>query len=237
MAHDPDFKWDPDDPLLRVERESWQGKRAGESLNEYRALLDYYGMGPGRTIEKLHQKYLEEAAAGIQVPTTSLASLKSWCMYYCWVHRVADRVQADQKLMTKALIERRVRAVMSDWEHGERLRDLAAKILDAAPAFTRKHTKVVSPGKPMIIDQDGTVISKGEPRETVTTVAMNSNDLAKISKLASDLQRAATGMDGKGAVQTTLNIDFESLSEAQLERIVRGENVLDVLAEQRLGGS
>jgi len=50
-----DFPWNPDDPLARVPT-FVNGNRA-ESLRAQAALLDYWGMGPGRSLAKLHRRY------------------------------------------------------------------------------------------------------------------------------------------------------------------------------------
>jgi len=233
MAVHPEFKWDYDDPLARVMRpKGVESRWSGETRHSHLALQHYYELGSHRSMEKLHARYLKEAEQGQYPPTQSLCTLKSWCMYYQWRLRVTRRAELDQQMFADMLAEARVEALVNDWDLGGQLRGLAQKILDAAPAFTRKQKRVVDPGEPTVVTDDGTVIREGKPREVVITVAMNSSDLAKIAKLASDLQRTAAGLDGKGPTSAVINVDYGSLTDQQLERIAAGENALDVIANR-----
>jgi len=230
------FPWNRDDPLARVTRNG-NGEDGmsgpGESRRSNIALNDYYAMGPGRSLRALHERYIGQDATGAQPekpPTAYVSTLKTWSLRFNWQKRVARRVELDQAAFDDAMMERRIATVMADWDHGGKLRSLAEQILEAAPAFVRRRSRVTDAGEATVIGPGGEVVRQGRPREVVVTVALNSGDLARVEKLASDLQRAAAGIDGKAKVQQNLNVDPKDLTDDQLERLARGDDLLSVLA-------
>ena len=59
------------------------------------AFEDYYGMGPERSLPKLHEQYVERDQGGAELcpPTTRLNTLKEWSAKHSWQERVKERVR------------------------------------------------------------------------------------------------------------------------------------------------
>ena len=59
------------------------------------AFEDYYGMGPERSLPKLHEQYVERDQGGAELcpPTTRLNTLKEWSAKHGWQERVKERVR------------------------------------------------------------------------------------------------------------------------------------------------
>jgi len=70
-------------------------KTPKESDSAHSALINYYQLGPGRSVGALHDLFVEQAAQGIAVPTTSYGTLSSWSSKFDWGDRI-ERVQYDQ---------------------------------------------------------------------------------------------------------------------------------------------
>jgi hypothetical protein len=66
-----------------------------ESDSAHAALIRYYEMGSGRSLQDLHNLLTEQAGAGIAVPTESYHTLSSWCSRFDWNARI-ERVQEQQ---------------------------------------------------------------------------------------------------------------------------------------------
>lgn len=60
-----------------------------ESNKAAKAFEDYYNLGPGRSLAKLHRTYTEDAPES--VPTKQLRTLKKWSTTHSWQKRVAER--------------------------------------------------------------------------------------------------------------------------------------------------
>jgi hypothetical protein len=73
-----DFTWDAENPLARA---------IGETSKANSALHDYAFMGSGRSLRKLHQKYIEDTS--LEPPTRHLRTLLGWSSKYAWQARVA----------------------------------------------------------------------------------------------------------------------------------------------------
>jgi len=71
----PVIVWDRTDPLAQARGES---KRANQALHDYSA------MGPGRSLRRLRERYIQQASssppAGFRPPTASLATLETWSL-------------------------------------------------------------------------------------------------------------------------------------------------------------
>jgi len=107
---------EPSDELVEVVLPRWDGNRAvetkttrsykAESEKAYQAFVDYCMLGPTRSLQKLHDLYLEQTqliklkkekkaamAKGVDIPekappTTRLSTLKEWSASFNWGKRV-----------------------------------------------------------------------------------------------------------------------------------------------------
>jgi len=156
-------------------------RQAGETPKAHAAFLDYVRMGPGRSLRKLHERYCQQSdnePATESPPTQRLRTLADWSVRFAWQKRLAaykdERDRHDQERW-----EARRRAVRErDWDAGEELRDLAAKVLAQAPQFV-KTTRRLLRGH------------DGAPDREVITLGLDADALLKTLKLASELQRQA----------------------------------------------
>lgn len=185
--------WNPEDPLGKIVQESGLANAA---------LHRYAIMGKTRSLRKLadafeqDQRQRDRGDTTIpQVPTTSFATLAGWSSKYDWQNRVMQWEMLQHLEEEERWKERRKKVREDDWSHATELRELAERIITAAPAFIKRSRRVVDDGKPQIVDMEGTVVSEGRPREIVVTVALSISDLEKVEKLASRLARLAAEMD------------------------------------------
>lgn len=91
-----EFAWQPDNPL---------GRALNETRKAHTGLRDYWAIGPGRSIRKLHQMYMETTSQ--EPPTRVLRTILGWSTKYSWQDRI-DRAKeiADDEI---AELERQVR--------------------------------------------------------------------------------------------------------------------------------
>lgn len=189
----PNTLYDLQDPLGRIE---------GEKARHIRALNRYARLGSRRTLKMLATVYQEEEkkrkrgeARVPEPPTTSYGTLSDWSSRFHWQNRVLQwemLQRADEEAEWK---ERRKKVREDDWSHSAELRELAERIIKAAPAFINQKRRVVDDGVPRIVNLDGEVIKEGRPKEIVTTVALDITALEKVEKLASKLARMSAEMD------------------------------------------
>lgn len=73
-------------------------RQPGESAKAHAALVDYAALGPGRSLDRLADRYRTETKA--RPPTTRRATLAAWSTTYHWQDRVAayDAEQAALSL-------------------------------------------------------------------------------------------------------------------------------------------
>lgn len=194
----PIITWDIAEPLKRAQGET---KRANQALRDYAAL------GVGRSIDKLHARYIANESQ-IEPPTKSRHTLAGWSIRYDWQRRVAEYDRQEEEAFEQQRREWRRQLIEQDWEHGQRLRELSEKILAAAPSFIRRREKIEKL-------PDG-----GERR--IITVALDANALARVEKLASDLQRLAAG-------EPTANVKITDWRGEIADMLRRGEISVDDL--------
>lgn len=168
--------WNREAPLLRVK---------GESQRANDALKDYYAMGSGRSLRKLHDFYSQQASDETSMerpPTTKWTTLSKWSAMFDWVERVREQ-QAIQEAEDEARwAERRLVIRERDWRQSEELRQVGDKILAEAPMFLRRQHKFV-PGQ------------GGEPDREVITLALNGQLAIKAIELGSKLARLSAEME------------------------------------------
>jgi len=104
--------FDPDVPLNRIK---------GESQKAHDALIDYFLMGSGRSLEKLRQKYAETTLN--KPPTIHLRTLQIWSSprRYSWSARITRQTEIDNEIALEQYRQRH----MSEAEIMARLADMA----------------------------------------------------------------------------------------------------------------
>lgn len=230
-------EWNPENPLAPID---------GETDKANQGLHDYALMGRHRALKKLAEKYEEDerrrARGDTSVPdppTLSEYTINNWSAKYDWQNRVLQWEMLQRERDEELWQQRRDQVRDDDWTHATKLRNLALRIIDAAPAFINRTRKVVDEGKPEIRDLTGEVLEKGRPREIVVTVALSVTDLARIEKLAHKLARLAAEMDEVGrrpsadwrkeAEQAGISSAeaFETLVKSYVANISRGDGADD----------
>lgn len=95
-----------------------------ETNKAKRAFEDYFAMGPGRSIRKLHERYCrqKDAEASPNPPTARLRTLKTWSAEHNWQDRVAEREKRIADERYEAIIEGSREAGYAFWP--KRVEDL-----------------------------------------------------------------------------------------------------------------
>ena len=111
--------WNKEDPLAKCR---------GESRKANDALRDYWLMGKGRSLSKLHRLYTEGSPGG-SVPTRQERTLKGWSSKFAWQARI-DRAKALQDAETDRLWQERQMQIREDgWRVGQNLREKVEQVL------------------------------------------------------------------------------------------------------------
>jgi len=179
--------WNPKAPLERAQ---------GVSRKSNQALRDYAMMGSGRSQRKLIEHYKGQAASNplAKPPTLIYGTLAGWCLRNDWVARVDAWTTIQQERDEAEWVERRRQIRQDDWKLADRLRELVNEILDAAPTFYRRKSKIergeTTTRKTRISDEE-TIIEKVRVDKQVITVALDGHLMAKAAKAASALGRLA----------------------------------------------
>lgn len=182
------FLFDRNDPLKRC---------PGESKRSHAALLDYVGMGGGRSLPRLAEVYSHKLATE-PPPTRKLQALKNWSQRHAWQERVVLWSEMERKAEEEHWKRRRDEIRRDDDSLGKRLREVVQEFLADLPKFTQ--TRRVKQGEKMTTDPD-----TGEPIKEVTYIQFvkintNPGQLGQAGKAASELQRAAAGFIDKLAL-------------------------------------
>jgi len=99
------------------------GKRqSGESNRAVQACNDYIRMGAGRSLLKLHKKYLETTAG--KPPSKVLRTLSGWSAKYGWVVRATDYDAEIERQKTELSQEMMRSGVALDHERVSKLKEL-----------------------------------------------------------------------------------------------------------------
>lgn len=152
-----------------------------DTSRSYAALCDYAAMGPGRSLEKLCERYRSDTST---VPTKRLTTLKDWSREDDWQNRVQvydQALRADEDAARATIrAARRIALEEADWETGNALREATRAILSELPRFIR-HTETE-------ITQDGQLVK-------VITLALRAGpgELARAMEIASKIQRLSVG--------------------------------------------
>lgn len=162
--------FDPEKPLARL---------VGEPLKNHAALLDYYGLGDGRSLSKLIERYRDASKTS---PTVRIATLKKWSAEWAWQARIEAQKLLDDAEDARIWAERRQAIREADFQQAEKLRGLADKMLEKADRFIKQKRRRIK-GR------------DGAPDREIITLELNPRLLIDAAKLASDLGRRAAGME------------------------------------------
>lgn len=171
------------------ERQPWDTDASFHAFHSY-----YLPQEPPRSLPEAYRQYRREKGAkeaskikrapgnwerwaygknskGIYVPGA-----------YAWVERAAayDSYLAAQD--RDVWEERRRELRQLDWEFGQKLRELAERILEASPNFLQAKRRLI-PGR------------DGQPDQEIINVAIKAELLPKLVEVASKLQRLAAEME------------------------------------------
>jgi hypothetical protein len=193
------FAFDESKPMARVV--AVRNVSRGESRNAHQALLDNYAWRCGlrEQIERYKQQTLNKDST--KPPTVSITSIGQWSTWYAWEERKNLQKLIDQEAERQMWLERRTQARELDWTQGEKLRDLADKVIKEAPNFVKEWASL----------EDGTLVKYK---------ALSADALVKVAKLASDLQRLASGME-TGRIGVDLSKSADELTDEELAEIIR----------------
>jgi len=169
-------------------------KRAkGESTKANQALHDYARMGLARSLRDLHTQYIQRASNAR--PTAKWWTLETWSRRYEWQARVARYEQLLQEQELAAFAADRL-----EWRK---------KRLDITKAHFGKIARAMQ-------EFDAAGVTLSQLTSAIKTV---NEELRK--EFGDEVQRVElTGRDG-GAVQVQrTEIDYDSMTDTQLEAIV-----------------
>lgn len=194
------FAWNEDDPLARAPGET---RKANDALN------DYYALGMGRSHTKLESKYRE---SGVR---TRYTTIKNWSWKYDWLKRVDAQVEIDNVAARAFWAEERREIRMEDLKASKALRARAAR-MRAFPVAEQVLIEKYPDGREKTV-----IIKPGKWRES---------DIARMETIASDLARRAAEMTKDRTAIVVEEIDYSSLTDEQLDRIIAGEPIAQVIA-------
>jgi len=160
--------WDRADPLAQA---------AGESRRANQALRDYAAMGAGRSLRKLHGRYVQQPSnnppTGFHAPTASFTTLSTWSLKHDWVARAERWDQVAAQEAEAAWRERREEEREEEWHLTRALFRRARDMLDY----------------PLVVEVED---EEGKPVQRATNWRMA--DAARFIELAAKLARLAARM-------------------------------------------
>jgi hypothetical protein len=174
--------------LLAGERHDKESEKAVQACN------DYLRMGPGRSLRRLSDVYIQQASSDAQAakpPTTKPNTLFTWSTDYDWQKR-AENYDAEQDRAKTAEMEARRRAVMEeglalDFERVIELKELAALLGEQI------YTKASDGTYPNIWLRDVKQIGSGEFAERVDLVRFNAPLIEQYRGTLDDLAKETGG--------------------------------------------
>lgn len=204
-----ELDWDATNPLARA---------VGETRKAHTALRDYWLLGPGRSITKLHQSYMQTTSQ--EPPTRTLRTIRGWSAKYAWQDRV-DRAKeiADDEI---AELEREVRreAILSSgfaqrYERVAALQDLAELLL----------SELLTEDKRWLPDVKQ--IGGGEYAERIDIVRFNSAIVEQFRKTLEDIaaEMGDRVQKQEHEVHGTIDFDIDAWREKRAERLAEVEQM------------
>ena len=171
-VRDVEFEWDADNPLARAK---------GETRKANDALGDYFGMGIGRSLAKLRQKY---SGSGVK---TRYSTIANWSVKYHWQDRVDAQSEADNAADREYWADQRRQIRQADLKASVALRDRAEQMRKFPLAQVEKVEEFYKDGRVKAVT-------------IVNPVRWSQADMARFEKVASELARLAAEMEQTRAV-------------------------------------
>lgn len=168
----------------------WQ-RQEGEPNLWYSRFERFRLMGPTRSLLAVYEHYLAQKGAkrrnGGGIPGAWRRAVERWR----WIERAEAWDQSEREKREAEWQERQRVIREQDYQQGDRLRDLAIRILDEGPKFIKATRRLVK-GEGGQIDRE------------IVTLALNGDLAVKAIEAASKLQRVAAEMaPPKQAVEVT----------------------------------
>lgn len=228
-----------------------------ESARAYQAFVDYYKMGGGRSLSKLHKAYLDQSESlesgrhGGEFPTTSYGSLADWSRRHKWQARVNQWQAHDARQQSEIWNRRQTDLRDQDFSEGERLRGLAWEILEDMPRFVRRSERVIPGEFKTIIGQDGKEYQVTiRPERVIVTLELNAKTALQAVRLAREMQHESIGDMGPDTKEVRLvgadggAIQFQAVPDTRMlelhdkidQMIERGDAATVIEGEVEHGG-
>lgn len=216
------MSFDRDTPLSRIKN---------ETIKAHNAFMDYFLMGGGRSFSKLFDQWkrIKEAAELYpkEPPTKRFQTLKDWSSKFHWQARIARQSEIDNDIFLEQYRQRympkeEVLARLSDQARGDM--GVFANVRSQADLEDNLYSALVK-----TITQHYTQTQRGEGEDARGEIK------ARITLGLYDAQEALKllakhyGLFQADNKRQNLNIDLDSLTDDQLERIAAGEDVLSVI--------
>lgn len=217
-----------DTPLSRIK---------GETQKAHNALMDYFLMGAGRSLAKLHQKYTNTTLN--KPPTLHIETLKIWSSRYHWQARIAQQAENENAIILER-IERDNAVRLAEWQaqhmsEAEALATLAFQARGNMADFAGVRAQSdlsENPNAALVknITQHYTQTTRGDGEgkqaEIKARIALGLYDAQRALELILK-HHGSFAADNK---RQNLNVDMSSLTDDQLKRIAAGEDPLDVIS-------
>ncbi len=176
-----------------------------ESARARQAYADYVALGPGRSLEKLLERY--QSGTG-SAPTRRMTSLKQWSSAFGW----QARLQALADGEAAAAEERQREYVRSIMEAGFALPHERVKVLtELAQVLHRDLTAEGEANRRWVIDVKG--IGAGDNWQSVEIERFNSAEVEQFRGLLDDIAKETAGRP------RTVKVDLEGRVRVIAERL------------------
>ncbi len=203
-------------------------RQEGESPKAVIACNDFLRIGSGRTMRKLLEQY--EKSRKNAPPTRSWNTIKKWAVNYGWQERAA----IYDALVEQRKNERRDRIMNSGLAQAHNrvvsLKKLARFLLDQV------YEEDAEGNHPRVWLRDVKQIGTGDAAERVDIEHFNAALIRELRGVLDDLAKEV-GERRSHTDGTNINVDATQLTDEQLLRIAKGEDVAFVLATPGIGGA
>lgn len=223
------MNFDQDTPLNRIK---------GETIKANTALMDYWLMGAGRSLEKLRQSYTK--AASEKAPTVHLRTLQEWSSRDHWQARIAQQAANDNALILQKieddnavrLAEYQARH-MSEAEVIARLSDQARGDMGQFAGVRAQTDLAQHPHSELVkkITQHYNQVEYGTKEDRKTELKARITLELYGAQKALELLGRHYGIFAADNKHQNLNIDMSDLTDEQLKRIADGEDPLNVISD------
>jgi len=189
--------------------DSWD-RQPTESAKAHRALLDYCGMGPARSMKALLERYVQAPTnASPRPPTLSWTTITTWSHKNDWVKRAAAW-DADQERLEKEALRTAINEMAQrQASEGRALQDMAAMLRERLEQFVR----VMRPVTVETIDENGQVVRVIRTEIKPGDAANLLRAVAAVYKTGIDAERLARGEATDAVDMRVLDAAAEKLAE------------------------